>query len=99
MPAVLRVVDLETDPHFGYDEVESFGEPFDKVIATLDADSGLPCSRCDAHTGSALHDDFPDDGHRMVARWTWMTLVADEAGQVWALCEDCSTALAPKVTP
>lgn len=95
----LRVVDLDSAPWHGpYGTVEKYGEPFDAFIDELDVDSGGTCVRCDAGIGSSTYDDFTDEGHRMGARWTWMTIVANEAGVVWTVCEDCSMAFAPKVT-
>lgn len=88
-------VDLESDPHYGYDSVEKFGEPFDAYIeANIDADSGGTCVMCDTGIGSSLHDDFTDDGHRFRAVWTWMTLVVID-GKVLTLCEGCSMPLDP----
>ncbi len=88
-------VDLDSDPHYGYDSVEKFGEPFDAYIkANVDADSGGTCAVCETGIGSNLHDDFTDDGHRFQAIWKWMTLVVID-GQVITLCEECSMPLDP----
>lgn len=88
-------IELDSAPWSGYDNrVESHGEPWDTFIATLDADSGGSCVRCDAGIGSNLHDEWTDEGHRWGCTWKYMALILVD-GVVQTICEPCATVVLP----
>ena len=90
--STLWTVDIDYSPYTGYDTIEKFGEPFDRFLAGIDAE-GTSCKHCGEGVGGYTYDTWPDEGHRMGFGWRWLTLVADEQGNVWPLCEPCSMTL------
>ena len=90
---ISKSVDIESAPWYGYDSIESYGDPWDAYLKDMDVD-GVGCSNCGNGCGGSLVDDFTDDGHRMAMRWRWMTLILQD-GEVKPLCEDCSMELLP----